>query len=183
LPLVVSGVTTSDVAAVRLLFADTGGPVLLEPVAFPAETGLDWKVFAFVPEAAAGSLVAAVALDTAGTELSRYVPPRRAETAPYVVQPLSPIVFAGTGNATGGVFELPPPAFPATIALEVQHEAQMSLVVVCDTGRNVVLDPAGNAPPTITVAGGSTYHVTLSPGATACSFEVESAGAWEIRSP
>jgi hypothetical protein len=179
----VSGISVDPVATVRVQFENGGAALEVTPTPFPAETGLSWKAFAVEFAADAGPVAAVLAVDAEGRELSRYEPPRTVEVPPYVVEPLAPIAFSGTGDAVGGAFELPPPAFPATVALEIEHAGPAAVTVVCGAARIPVLSPDGSAAAPVTRLEGSTYHVTLSPRATACSFEVESAGAWEIRSP
>jgi hypothetical protein len=97
-----------------------------------------------------------------------------------VVAPLAPIDFAGTGNASGGAFELPAPAFPAVILLVIEHDAPLDAFIVCDTGRNQVVSSSTASVPAVQVDG-DVRRVTLSPGATGCSFEVVSAGSWSFR--
>jgi hypothetical protein len=174
------GATSGEAARVSLTYA-SGEAVEAETIPFPSELGRPWRAFAVIEPEGHSVLREVVAFDAAGSELERFELPQAISVPPYVVEPLAAIAFSGADAATGGDFELPPPAFPVNIRLAVEYEGDVTATVVCDTGKTPIVE-AGERAAFVEEEAPGTFLLLMPPEARKCRFEVSGRGAWSFRS-
>lgn len=174
------GIVGGRVAKVELVDATGHAVEVVETEPLPPESTLAGRAFVtFV--LSGGPIVSVRAVAEDGSVLSTqtlHAPLSTEIPAGLRSAPVHPVDFSGSGVATGGAFQLPPPAFPVQLVFTVEAAAELGLQLVCDTGTALLTRQARGGPP----PGPVRYIADMPPEARECHFEVDGTGPWRIQS-